>query len=65
MTLFRTIDKEKINSFISFPINKANFNDYIENNDNKSPQYDLFAISNHYGKLGSGHYTASCKNHFN
>lgn len=23
--------------------------------------YDLFAISNHYGSLGGGHYTAYCK----
>ena len=25
------------------------------------PQYDLFAVSNHYGGLGGGHYTAFCK----
>lgn len=24
--------------------------------------YDLFAISNHYGSTGGGHYTAFCKN---
>jgi len=24
--------------------------------------YDLFAVSNHYGSLGFGHYTAYCKN---
>lgn len=24
--------------------------------------YDLFAVSNHYGGLGSGHYTAYAKN---
>ena len=23
--------------------------------------YDLFAVSNHYGSLGFGHYTAYCK----
>ena len=22
--------------------------------------YDLYAVSNHYGSLGSGHYTADC-----
>ncbi len=26
------------------------------------PIYDLYAISNHYGGLGGGHYTAYCKN---
>ena len=24
--------------------------------------YDLYAVSNHYGSLGGGHYTAFCKN---
>ena len=26
------------------------------------PKYDLYAISNHFGGLGGGHYTASAKN---
>jgi ubiquitin carboxyl-terminal hydrolase 4/11/15 len=25
--------------------------------------YDLYAVSNHYGSLAFGHYTAYCKNH--
>jgi len=25
--------------------------------------YDLFGISNHFGSLVGGHYTAFCKNH--
>ena len=27
-----------------------------------SPIYDLFAVSNHYGGMGGGHYTAHAKN---
>lgn len=27
--------------------------------------YDLYAVSNHYGSLGGGHYTAYGKNNFN
>jgi ubiquitin C-terminal hydrolase len=27
-----------------------------------APIYDLYAISNHYGGLGGGHYTAYAKN---
>lgn len=27
-----------------------------------SPYYDLFAISNHYGSMNGGHYTAYAKN---
>ena len=28
----------------------------------KSPIYDLFAVDNHYGGLGGGHYTAYALN---
>lgn len=31
---------------------------YVENNN----QYELYAICNHIGESGSGHYTAFCKN---
>jgi ubiquitin carboxyl-terminal hydrolase 4/11/15 len=27
--------------------------------------YDLYAITNHYGNMGGGHYTAYCKNYKN
>ena len=30
--------------------------------DDKSPIYELFAVDNHYGSLGGGHYTAYAKN---
>ncbi len=29
---------------------------------NSAPEYELYAISNHYGGLGGGHYTAYAKN---
>ena len=28
----------------------------------KHVEYDLYAVSNHYGGLGGGHYTAYAKN---
>jgi ubiquitin C-terminal hydrolase len=28
-----------------------------------SVKYDLYAVSNHYGSLAFGHYTAFCKNY--
>lgn len=33
-----------------------------EHNVKSEPIYDLYAISNHYGGLGGGHYTAYGKN---
>ena len=39
---------------------------YINNNDDKtSKKYDLFAVSNHYGGMGGGHYVAVAQNYFN
>jgi ubiquitin carboxyl-terminal hydrolase 4/11/15 len=35
---------------------------YVVNQDSLCKTYDLCAISNHYGGLGGGHYTAYCKN---
>lgn len=33
--------------------------------DHKKLIYDLFAVSNHFGGMGGGHYTAFGKNHLN
>lgn len=30
--------------------------------DESEPEYELYAVSNHYGGLGGGHYTAFAKN---
>ena len=30
--------------------------------DKKYSKYDLYAVSQHYGSMGGGHYTAVCKN---
>lgn len=35
---------------------------YVKNNNNEKFIYDLYAISNHYGGISGGHYTAFCKN---
>jgi len=34
----------------------------VNDKEEKSPIYDLYAVSNHYGGLGGGHYTAFGKN---
>jgi len=34
----------------------------IENKNKKSLLYDCFAVSNHFGSMGFGHYTAYVKN---
>lgn len=55
----------KIDVTVDFPIEGLKLNDQIaEENDNfdKELVYDLFAVDNHYGGLGGGHYTAYVKN---
>jgi ubiquitin C-terminal hydrolase len=34
----------------------------LEIHQNAKPIYELYAVSNHYGSLGGGHYTAFAKN---
>lgn len=37
---------------------------YILGQENSKPiYYDLYGVTNHYGSLHGGHYTAYCKNH--
>ncbi|CAD8077505.1 unnamed protein product [Paramecium sonneborni] len=73
--------KQKLETFVDFPINGLDMTDYLINS--KTPQdyenetedengennkqkaiYDLYAVSNHFGGLGGGHYTACAKNKF-
>lgn len=49
----------KNNKNIIFPIEGLDISKYALNS---SGTYDLYAISNHFGSLGGGHYTAYCKN---
>ena len=36
---------------------------YICGPDKEHSKYDLFAVSQHFGSTGGGHYTAVCKNY--
>merc|ERR1712130_671889 len=55
--------RNKICSMVDFPIEGLDMTEWISNkNDTKSCIYDLFAVSNHFGNLGGGHYTAYAKN---
>ena len=55
-------DYTKNNSFVDFPIENLNMGKYICGPDKKYSKYDLFAVSQHFGGMGGGHYTAVCKN---
>ena len=65
----------KLNDFINFPVNSLDMSPYILNlngggNNSSSAaagssdecKYDLYAVSNHFGSLSGGHYTAFARN---
>ncbi|XWS50184.1 hypothetical protein CRYUN_Cryun12cG0067200 [Craigia yunnanensis] len=53
--------KNKIDTYVNFPIHNLDLSKYVMNKDGQSYVYELYAISNHYGGLGGGHYTAYAK----
>lgn len=57
--------RDKIDVNVEFPIEGLDLTSRVGNNpDDKSCVYDLFAVDNHFGGLGGGHYTATAKNFF-
>ncbi|AEE31532.1 ubiquitin-specific protease 11 [Arabidopsis thaliana] len=53
--------KNKIDTLVNFHIHDLDLSKYVKNEDGQSYLYELYAISNHYGGLGGGHYTAYAK----
>ncbi|RAL53471.1 hypothetical protein DM860_007143 [Cuscuta australis] len=55
--------KNKLDTFVNFPVHNLDLSKYMKskNASEGSHVYELFAISNHYGGLGGGHYSAHCK----
>lgn len=52
---------EKIGSNIDFPLDDLELSQHIVGPDSNA-KYELYAVSQHYGSCGGGHYTAVCKN---
>ena len=50
--------KNKLETYVDFPVDNLDLSAYIAHGNDKSYQYMLYAISNHYGSMGGGHYTA-------
>ena len=47
---------------VIFPVNDMDMKNFVTGPDKDHSKYDLFAVSQHYGSTGGGHYTAVCKN---
>lgn len=53
---------DKIDNIVEFPITDLDMSLFSVYHDKENSTYDLFAVDNHYGGLGGGHYTAYVKN---
>lgn len=57
--------RDKIDVLVDFPLEGLDLSKRVGcKEDGKEYLYDLFAVDNHYGGLGGGHYTAYAKNFF-
>lgn len=56
--------RDKIEELIDFPVKGLDLSGKVGFPENKDLTYDLFAVDNHYGGLGGGHYTATAQNFF-
>lgn len=60
--------KDKLEDKVYFPIDHLDISDIVLSNKNEDGSrkkdiiYELYAVSNHYGNMGFGHYTAYAKN---
>jgi len=53
--------RTKLSHPIDFPVYNLDMSEYTSNSKNLHKYYDLYAVSNHYGTLASGHYTSFAK----
>jgi hypothetical protein len=55
--------REKLETFVDYPVHDLDLSELAKGPQAKPPVYELYAVSNHYGSLGGGHYTAYAKNY--
>ncbi|KFV09244.1 Ubiquitin carboxyl-terminal hydrolase 8 [Tauraco erythrolophus] len=54
--------KQKLQTSVDFPLETLDLSQYVIGPKSNVKRYNLFSVSNHYGGLDGGHYTAYCKN---
>ncbi|XP_041356247.1 ubiquitin carboxyl-terminal hydrolase 8-like [Gigantopelta aegis] len=52
---------QKTTSYVDFPLSDLELTDWVQGIKPKS-RYNLYGVSNHYGTMEGGHYTAFCRN---
>lgn len=61
----RFTSRRKIDRLVDFPLENFDLAPYVQEKGDVPLKYDLFAVSNHSGNLGFGHYTAYAKHVLN
>jgi ubiquitin C-terminal hydrolase len=60
---YTKMNRDKINTLVNFPLEGLDMSQYVLSESCKqSAVYDCFAVSNHFGGMGGGHYNAFCRN---
>lgn len=59
------VHRDKITDFVEYPIENLDLTNFVLGSKDAPPIYDLYAVSEHSGGLGGGHYTATCMNPLN
>ncbi|XP_048012804.1 ubiquitin carboxyl-terminal hydrolase 15-like isoform X3 [Megalobrama amblycephala] len=54
--------RDKLDSLVDFPLRDLDMSEFLINPNAGPCRYDLIAVSNHYGGMGGGHYTAYAQN---
>ncbi|XP_053572728.1 ubiquitin carboxyl-terminal hydrolase 15 [Bombina bombina] len=54
--------RDKLDTLVDFPIMNLDMSKFLINPNAGPCRYNLIAVSNHYGGMGGGHYTAFAKN---
>ncbi|XP_052096420.1 ubiquitin carboxyl-terminal hydrolase 8-like [Mytilus californianus] len=54
--------RQKISSYVDFPVQNLNLDSVVQSPTSTKSKYNLYGISNHYGTMDGGHYTAFCRN---
>ncbi|XP_064399096.1 ubiquitin carboxyl-terminal hydrolase 4-like [Halichondria panicea] len=54
--------RDKLDVLVDFPVSGLDLSSLVRCPDAPEPVYDLYAVSNHFGGMGGGHYTAYAKN---
>eukprot|EP01083_Nonionella_stella_P236186 829779_1 len=53
--------RNKVSTLVEFPLRGLDLSDFVKGPGATEAVYDLVAVSNHYGSLGGGHYTATVR----